>query len=177
MLAALGPFVFALRTAPFETFRRSTAQRWASNARLGKRAVKQHLGPGDDSITLSGTLMPEITGGRAMLDALRIMAATGDAWPFIDGEGTIYGLWIIDSIDEERSELFKDGAARKIAFSVKLDRYDDNRADEIGTLSRIGLRMLRGACGANQGVLSLAERLGGNAALPTLPLPSSLPTL
>ncbi|TQV62260.1 MAG: oxidoreductase, partial [Halothiobacillaceae bacterium] len=55
-LAVLGRFVFGLRTAPFDQLRRSTAQRIASNNRFGQIAAHQHLGPGDESITLSGTL-------------------------------------------------------------------------------------------------------------------------
>ncbi len=40
-------------------------------------------------LTLSGVLMPEITGGRLSLLALEQMAEQGKAWPLIEGSGTI----------------------------------------------------------------------------------------
>ena len=143
MLAILGLFPFQLSTAPFDEFKRDTAERWASNARVGKRAVKQHLGPGDDVITLSGTLSPEITGGRLSLDILRIMQSEGKAWPYIDGEGFIYGLWTIKSISETRTYMFKDGAPRQIDFTVTIERADSSDIEKIGVLTRIGLSLLR----------------------------------
>lgn len=143
MLATLGAFVFQLKTAPFDKLARSTNWRWAANNRVGRRPAYQHVGPGEDSITLSGALMPELTGGRANLDTLRWMADEGKAWPLIDGEGHIYGLWLIESLSETRSEMFKDGAARKIEFSLGLKKADDSKVEQMGTISRIALGLLR----------------------------------
>lgn len=139
MMAALGMFVFKLDTAPFQKLQRTTNWRWATNSRIGKRPSYQSLGPGEDAITLSGVLLPEITGGRTSLDALRTMADSGMAWTLIDGEGYIYGLWVIESVTEDRSEFFKDGAARKIEFSLAIKRADDSNIDKLGSLTRIGL--------------------------------------
>lgn len=143
MLATLGIFVFQLKTAPFEKLARSSSWRWASQNRVGQRPAYQHVGPGEDTITLTGSLVPELTGGRATLDALRLMADSGKAWPFIDGEGHIYGLWFIASMQETRSVLFKDGAARKIDFSLTLKKADDSKVEQIGSLARIGLGLLQ----------------------------------
>lgn len=132
-LATLGAFIFELKTAPYDQLQRSTTQRWASNPRVGRRAAQQHIGPGDDHITLSGTLMPELTGGPAQLDALRAMQASGRDWILLDGSGRIWGQWIIQSIDETRSEFFADGTARQIEFSLKLQRSDDD-GDALGPL-------------------------------------------
>lgn len=142
MLAILGVFPFQLSTAPYEQLKRDTQQRWASNNRIGKRAAMQHLGPGEDVITLSGSLMPEITGGRLSLDILRIMADEGQSWPFIDGEGFIYGLWVITSVSETRRFMFDDGAPRQIDFTVNLQRADSSQVDKIGVLTRVGLSLI-----------------------------------
>lgn len=133
-LAALGAFVFELRTAPFQQLQRSTQARWGANNRVGRRAALQYLGPGADTITLSGTLMPAITGGPVQLDALRAMQESGKAWILIHGNGDLWGQWVIDSVDETRSEFFRDGTARKIEFSLKLTRADDYSARELGDL-------------------------------------------
>jgi len=143
MLAVLGVFVFQLKTTPYETLTRSTKWNWATNQRVGARPSYQYTGQGEDSITLAGTLYPELTGGRLGLDALRTMADSGLAWPLIDGEGYVYGLWFIESIDEDRANMFSDGAPRKIGFSINLKRYDDSQIDKLGMLSRVGLSLLR----------------------------------
>ena len=139
MLASLGLFVFQLSSAPFHQLQRSTSWSWSKQTRVGKRSAFQFAGPGSDEITLSGTLAPAITGGRASLDVLRTMGDSGLAWPLVDGEGYIYGLFIIADINETRTELFADGAARKIDFTLKLERADDSTIDKIGALTRIGL--------------------------------------
>lgn len=124
-LAVLGRFVFGLRTAPFDQLRRSTSQRIASNNRFGLQAAHQHLGPGDDTITLSGTLMPELTGGPSTLDDLRWMASQGRSYPLLDGEGYYYGYWLIESIEETKSVFMAGGVARKIEFSLSLQRDEE----------------------------------------------------
>jgi len=124
-LAILGSFVFSLRTAPFDQLSRSTAQRIASNNRIGQIAAHQHLGPGDDTITLTGTLMPELTGGPSHLEDLRFMADSGTSYPLIDGMGYYYGYWLIDSISETKSIFMAGGTARKIEFSMSLKRDEE----------------------------------------------------
>lgn len=142
MLATLGQFVFQLKTAPFNQLRRATGWRWAGNNRIGRRAAYQFAGPGDDAITLSGVLMPEITGGPTTIDALRLMGDQGKAWPLIGGDGTIYGFWFIESVEETKSIFFEDGTSRKIEFSLSLKRADDTRIDQLGAITRIGVGLL-----------------------------------
>ena len=135
MMMALGLFVFATQTLPYQQLQRQTNWRHPSNSRLGKRPARQFLGPGDDSITLSGTLYPELTGGRISLALVRAMAETGRAWPLIEGSGAFYGLWVIESIDETGSVFFADGSARKIEFSLNLARVDDEQVDMLGSIT------------------------------------------
>jgi phage protein U len=142
MLAILGLFPFSLKTAPFQQLRRATNWRWVGNNRIGRRAAYQFAGPGDDAITLSGVLMPEISGGMLSLDALRLMGDQGKAWPLIGGDGTIYGLWIIEGIEETKSVFFENGTPRKIEFSLSIKRADDTRIDQLGALTRVGLGLL-----------------------------------
>ncbi len=142
MMMALGLFVFATQTLPYQQLQRTTSWRHPSNSRLGMRPARQFIGPGDDSITLSGTLYPELTGGRVSLAMVRAMAETGRAWPLIEGSGAFYGLWVIESIDETGSVFFADGSARKIDFSLKLERVDDEQVDMLGSVTSSLLAML-----------------------------------
>ncbi|WP_024554770.1 phage tail protein [Franconibacter helveticus 513] len=135
MMMTLGLFVFMLKTVPYQELQLQKQWRHASNSRIGKRPSLQFLGPDTDTITLSGTLMPAITGGRISLLALEQMAETGKGWPLIGGEGTIYGMFVIESINTTKSEFFRDGAARKIDFTITLKRIDETLQSMLGDLS------------------------------------------
>jgi len=135
VMMALGLFVFGLDTAPYQQLQRQTSWRHPSSSRVGLRPARQYVGPGDDAITLSGTLYPEITGGKVTLSMLRYMAETGKAWPLIEGTGFFYGLYVIEDLSETGSVFFADGAARKIDFSVKLTRVDDDVPDIVGIVT------------------------------------------
>ncbi|MFZ4214985.1 phage tail protein, partial [Pantoea endophytica] len=91
MMMTLGLFVFMLKTVPYQELQLQRSGRFPSNSRVGVRPALQFLGPDNDTITLSGVLLPEITGGRLSLFALEQIAELGRAWPLIEGSGTIYG--------------------------------------------------------------------------------------
>lgn len=137
-LAALGPFVFSITTAAFQSFQHESAQRHPSNSRVGARPARQHIGPDDETITLPGTLLPELTGGPSSLAALRYMSDTGKAWPFIDGTGNLYGMFVIERIRQERTHFFPDGASRRIDFTLSLSRVDDDDIDQIASVMQAG---------------------------------------
>lgn len=142
MMMALGLFVFELRTVPYQQLQRQTQWRHPSNSRVGVRPARQYVGPGDDTITLSGVLYPEVTGGRVSLAVLRAMAETGKAWPLLEGSGVFYGLWVIEDIEEAGSLFFADGSARKIDFSIKIARVDDENIDMMGAITSSLLALL-----------------------------------
>ncbi|STP20995.1 putative phage tail tape measure protein [Escherichia coli] len=73
---------------------------------VNRRPSTQFLGPDNDMLTLSGVLMPEITGGRLSLLALEQMAEQGKAWPLIEGSGTIYGMYVIEGLNQTKTEFF-----------------------------------------------------------------------
>lgn len=143
MMMALGMFVFAMDTAAYQEFQRQIEWRLAENARVGARPTTQFIGPGSDTITLQGTIVPEIAGNALSLELLRLMGDSGNAWPLVEGTGRIYGLFMLQRLDETRTVFFQDGAARKIDFSISLKRVDDSRIDLLGDLVGLGLEILR----------------------------------
>lgn len=134
MMMTFGMFVFGLDTAAYQELQRQSAWRHSSQSRIGKQPARQFLGPGDDSITLSGTLLPQFTGGQQHLDELREMANEGAAWPLIEGNGYYYGLFVIESLTERKSHHTKDGTAQRIQFDIKLTAIDEDRPDLLGIL-------------------------------------------
>ncbi len=135
MMMALGLFVFMRQTIPYQNFEHQTGWRHPSNSRVGLRPATQFLGQDDETISLSGVLLPELTGGTLSLEALRLMADTGQAWPLIEGTGFIYGMFVITGLSKTRNEFFEDGAARRIEFSLSLKRVDDNLRHLLGDLN------------------------------------------
>ncbi|WP_273670170.1 phage tail protein [Janthinobacterium fluminis] len=133
MMMILGMFVFSLPTLAYHELQRQTEWKHASTARVGLRDAHQFVGPGDDTITLSGWVAPELTGSLYSLDALRTMADTGKSWILIQGSGRIYGSFRITGMTEGRTILDGKGGAKRVEFSISLKRDDD------GVLSMVGL--------------------------------------
>ncbi len=80
MMMVLGLYVFAAHRSVSGTA--VSTQLATCGKQPGKPSIRpQFLGPDNDMLTLSGVLMPEITGGRLSLLALEQMAEQGKAWP------------------------------------------------------------------------------------------------
>ena len=144
MMLALGMFVFSLPTAAYQELQRQTDWRHVSNNRVGAAPARQFVGRGEDAFTLPGIILPELAGSTLSLDALRLMANTGKAWPMVEGNGRIYGLWVIESLNENKTVFFSDGTPRRIEFTLSLKRIDDYRIDLLGIGTSIGVNVLRG---------------------------------
>ncbi|MEQ1369202.1 phage tail protein [Acinetobacter schindleri] len=121
MMMIFGMFVFSIPTATYQSLQRSTNWRHASNSRVGAAPAYQFTGPGEDTITLDGSIVPEF-GSQLSLTALRLMGNTGKSFPLIAGNGKIYGMWKLDSVDETQTYFFSNGKPRKVEFSLKLSK-------------------------------------------------------
>jgi len=69
-------------------------------------------------------------GNRFAIDELASMADTGQGFVLVDGSGYIYGVFTIDNIDETKQVLLFNGVPRKVDFTIKLTRVDDERIDQ-----------------------------------------------
>ena len=128
MLMTLDQFVFGLSTLAYTELQRQTQWKHRTSSRVGARDARQFTGQGDDTITLNGTLSPELTGKLASLTELRAMADAGEAYAMVDGAGNVYGAFVIESMNETQTLHFEDGTPRRVDFTVSLARVDDNRA-------------------------------------------------
>lgn len=125
MMMAYGLFVFTLSTVPYQEFKRQVSWRFASNNRIGMRPSRQFLGPDDEPITLSGILLPELSGGRLSLKVLELLGSQGKAWPLIEGSGTIYGMYTLESLETTSTIFFSNGTPRRIEFTATFKRADN----------------------------------------------------
>ncbi|WP_062785020.1 phage tail protein [Novosphingobium capsulatum] len=122
MLFALGLFVFDSQTMLPDRIERDRAFRHARDDRFLAPAASQFVGVGDDKVTLTGTLVPELAGSASAIETLAEMASEGEAWPLMDGTGTILGTYTIDRLANGGSNLIDTGQARKIDFILELTR-------------------------------------------------------
>ncbi|MDV8157480.1 phage tail protein [Acinetobacter bereziniae] len=128
MMMILGMFPFSIPTAAYQQLQRSTNWRHPSNSRVGDMPAYQFLGRGEDTISLEGSIVPEF-GSQMSITALRTMGDTGKAFPLISGTGKVFGLYLINDLQETQTIFFKNGLPRKIEFSLKL-----TQAQKSGTL-------------------------------------------
>jgi phage protein U len=138
MMMVLGMFVFSLPTLAYQELQRKTDWKHPSTSRVGARNARQFTGKGDDTITLSGWIAPELTGSVYSLDALRLMGDTGKSWILIAGTGRIYGSVVITGMTEGRTVLRQDGGAGKVEFSITLERTDESVLGLLNTLGDLG---------------------------------------
>lgn len=127
MMMTLGQFVFGLSTLAFDEMQRQLAWRHAENPRVLAPPGVQFLGPEAEKITLTGMQAPEL-GQRGALDTLSDMASKGAAYALIDGTGTSYGAFVIESIQQTGSKFIAEGLPRKTVFTVQLKKTDDHAA-------------------------------------------------
>ncbi|EFQ6910081.1 phage tail protein [Escherichia coli] len=156
MMMIYGMFVFELRTLPHQQLQQNKSWRHVKNERVNRSASWQYIGAGEDRITLSGVLYPEITGGEVSISILTTQAYTGRPWPLIDGVGQIYGMYVLAGLQVTRSELDCYGKAKKIEFSVSFERCDEDLREQLQSAS-VGdlLTNLKGAiCGTGQSVVA-----------------------
>lgn len=64
------------------------------------------------------------------------IAEAGQAWPLLNGEGFLYGMFVIENINGVHADLLENGTARKINFTLKLKRVDESRSAMFGDLKQ-----------------------------------------
>jgi phage protein U len=137
-MAQLGTYQFSLDTAAFDTLQRQTAYRWQAQQRIGRAPAMQFLGAGEDTVELNGTIYPHFRGGLGQLALMRAAASNGEPLPLtyaFETAGQYAGLWCIQSVRDNRSVFFRDGAARKIEFSLTLAAYGEDAGGQAGLVT------------------------------------------
>jgi phage protein U len=147
MMMILGLFIFELKTAPYQQLGWENSWRHVKADRVGGSPRYQYIGPGEESLTLTGVLYPEITGGDISLMALRAMGYTGYAWPLIEGTGLMFGMYVITGLKQNRATFFRDGKAAVIEFSLSLKKVNEDLLENIGDYAAKGKKILSDVTG------------------------------
>lgn len=129
MLMSLGEFIFSIDDLLFDQIRERRTWRHPAGERVGLAPAYQYAGPGEHTLSLGGLLAPGQIGRRDALDDIVKLAKTGEALPLIDGEGYVYGAFVITSLDTAKSHFLKFGLALKIDFTIEMVRVDNDEED------------------------------------------------
>lgn len=127
IMMMLGMYQFSVSTAAYESLRRSVDYRWPVQERIGRRPARQFVGIGDETIELSGVILPHYLGGLGQLDSMRELAGQGVALTLADGRGRIWGKYCITAVSETRTVFWPDGEPRRMEFRLSLGRYGEER--------------------------------------------------
>jgi phage protein U len=122
----LGDYPFSILTAAYDNLQHSTEYNWQSQQRLGRKPAQQFTGFGEETISLSGLMLPDFSGGMAQIVAMRESAAKGEPLILIDGNGFVMGKWCITKISNTNTVFLGNGSARKIEFSMDLKAYGED---------------------------------------------------
>lgn len=125
-MLTLGPYTFELSTAAWQSLERQTAWQWAVQERAGRVPARQFTGPGDDRLTIEGTVYPLFRGGLGQIDRLREEAGTGLPHLLIDGRGRVLGKWVVEAVNERQTHPTRDGTPKRIDFTLTLAAYGED---------------------------------------------------
>lgn len=124
VMMRLGLYKFSLGTAAYQELTRAASYRWARQERIGTNDALQFTGIGPETVTLRGAVFPTFRGGLDQITKMRLQASIGVPLPMIDGLGKIWGLWVVETVNEKQTVFMERGAPKKIEFDLGLSRYD-----------------------------------------------------
>ncbi|CCO22233.1 phage tail protein [Maridesulfovibrio hydrothermalis] len=126
VMMKLGDYKFSMITAAYDQLVRTNAYRWTAQPRIGREPARQYIGPGDETIELSGVVFPQFLGGLDQPNRMRTEAGKGKPLMLVDGRGKVWGEYVIEQVREEQPAHFKGGAPRKQLFSLRIAKYGED---------------------------------------------------
>jgi len=125
VMMKLGSFAFSVDTAAYQELSRTSEYRWASQDRIGQIPALQAVGPGAETINLSGAVYPAHRAGAGQLSEMRSEAGRMQPLIMVDGRGFVHGRWVIERVEEGQSTFTRGGAPLKQTFRLQLRKYGD----------------------------------------------------
>lgn len=138
MMMILGAYRFCIGNAAYQSLSRASEYKWEEQKRLLGEPAMQFMGAGAETITLEGVVYPQFKGGLRQVSLMRAEAGFGIPLMLISGNGMAFGRWCITNVNETQNFFLKDGTARKIAFSLTLKKYgEEKQAGALGIVQQL----------------------------------------
>lgn len=122
MLMKLGAIEFELFPLNTHEYSRSSMTDFARKPVVGARQPLEYVGQGEETMSITGRLFPHKLGGLAEFAVLRTMQEAGMAQFLMRGDGRPLGWFVVESVEENSSEIHYDGVGQVIDFTIKLCR-------------------------------------------------------
>lgn len=128
MLFQIGPLT--LDTIPFaaESFTRAGGADMAVKPVMGGLQPREHMGEADESITLSGQLLPTRLGGLTELEIAYGLSTSATKVPLMRGDGRMFGWYVIEKVNERHSDLTRFGVGFVVQYSLALSKVTTDGA-------------------------------------------------
>ncbi|KQZ54627.1 hypothetical protein ASD54_04685 [Rhizobium sp. Root149] len=122
----LGDFAFEGLGFGYEAVSRRLDTKWAEIQLAQGMNVLQHTGGTSDELTIRGVLFPVEFGGQGSLEGIMNAALAGTPLMLVSGseaQGVVHGLYVVQSVEQDRTHHTIAGVPRKNAYSIQLRRY------------------------------------------------------
>lgn len=126
VLMGWGPFRFEVGRAAYEELTHSAEARWEKHPIIGRRPAPQYLGPGEEVVTLRGTLYTE--GRQAVADMVRDLvraAQGGQAYMLVSADGAIVDLFRLEKARRVESHHLPTAQAQKVEYDLEFHVHVD----------------------------------------------------
>lgn len=128
MLFQIGPLT--LDTIPFaaESFSRNAGADLAVKPVMGGLQPREFMGEADESITISGQLLPTRLGGLTELELAYSLSTSGTKVPLMRGDGRMLGWYVIEKVSEQHSDLTRFGVGFVVRYTLSLTKVSTDGA-------------------------------------------------
>lgn len=128
MLFQIGPLTLDTRPFSAESFGRSAGADRAVKAVMGGIQPREKMGEGDDTITISGQLLPMRLGGLTELDLAYSLAEAATPLPVMRGDGRMFGWYEIDKVSDQHTDLGRFGVGFVVRYTLTLTKVGADAA-------------------------------------------------
>lgn len=128
MLLQIGPLQFDVQPFNAHEIVHDAATDYAKKDVVGRRRIYEHVGEGDEVLTIKGRLFPFKIGGLGAMQLLQRLQASGTAQYVVRGDGYAMGWFVITKVNAVSTHLSRDGVGQKIDVVITIERADSPSA-------------------------------------------------
>lgn len=125
VLMTLGDIRFTVADGAYQTLGRVLEMRVARLDRAGRQAARQILGE-DETVDIEGTCYPGQRHGRDRVDSFRALARTKEPQMLTDGTGAVWGMFVLERVEERGTLLGPGGVPTRQDFRLSLGRFGED---------------------------------------------------
>lgn len=127
VLMTLGDIRFSVAEGAYRSLNRTLEMTTAKMARANRQAARQILGE-DETIEIAGVVYPMHRHGMDRVSRFRDLARSYKPAMLTDGLGNVWGLFVIERVEERGTDFTPDGVPMKQEFTINLGAYGEDQA-------------------------------------------------